>query len=615
MKKLKIIVIAFLLLLLSSASINAQNHPIIIEFPEYYKQISDYEWRTVDHSIRDIPATISAKVAFGNFSDLKYSVFSEKHLKALEQSVRSKDSFAFFHETPKIIVTDSNAYQGIYIAYISTENNKQYANILYQFYFKDQYCTISFVSDNILLVTSEETKNIVDTVSFQEEFFPTGNAAGADTNSSPVETDKPKKSAKQSGAFFTLVLFFLLIFAGIAALSIFKYKIDTFFIKRKLQQLNKPAEKKETLSYTMPRVSPPKVILYNYISGSGPYHEEERLWLETNEDQSCTIYHQITVPMAGGCRNIFTFHKDISKESFTERFHKELPYTRHKFDLTDIEDIFDKLQSQGFISQAKYQKTKSKVSPIKLDGQTVHFDSKLFLKWKSSYSDTSQFEFTGAISLSEKEPVISVLEDGVKTVEYCLQTEKDENFNGKYFIISIRIYMQGIPSAPIAQIDGFISDDPTKRSMTSGDIGYRMEAHFLAFGGEASKKRYEMLRGKDLPMKALKYRGYTTPSNIRLIGICPDCGKSFCFHGYAFYMSQSDIAYSDDGLDCCEITAYEFDKETWTYEEEGKTFRYYNSFSCPHCGTAYIDYKKYPQNKIFGVCGCVHLGRKSYRAD
>ena len=49
-------------------------------------------------------------------------------------------------------------------------------------------------------------------------------------------------------------------------------------------------------------------------------------------------------------------------------------------------------------------------------------------------------------------------------------------------------------------------------------------------------------------------------------------------------------------------------------EEDGKTFRYYNSFCCPHCGAPYIDYKKNPGMKQFGVSGCVHLGRKAYHA-
>ena len=75
---------------------------------------------------------------------------------------------------------------------------------------------------------------------------------------------------------------------------------------------------------------------------------------------------------------------------------------------------------------------------------------------------------------------------------------------------------------------------------------------------------------------------------------------------------QQDVAYSDDGLDCCVIEDRAIDKDTWVYETEGKCFRYYNSFNCPHCGAPYIDYKKYPQNKVFGVSGCVHLGREHY---
>ena len=92
-------------------------------------------------------------------------------------------------------------------------------------------------------------------------------------------------------------------------------------------------------------------------------------------------------------------------------------------------------------------------------------------------------------------------------------------------------------------------------------------------------------------------------------------GKSFAFHGYSFYMIQRDVAYSDDGMDCCEITAYNIEKENWSCEIDGKTFRYYNSFNCPYCKSPYIDYKKHPENKVFGVCGCVHLGRKHYQSE
>lgn len=263
----------------------------------------------------------------------------------------------------------------------------------------------------------------------------------------------------------------------------------------------------------------------------------------------------------------------------------------------------------------KYENDESALHPIKCDGTSICFNSKVFLEWKNCHPLTPQFEFTGNIPLAEKEPIISFYEDGVKTVEYCLQTEGEEDFTGKYFLISVRVGFTGNPSVPTMQMDGFISDTSEDRKMNTNDIGYRMEGHLLACGGDLSKQRRDASRGQDLVMKGLKYQGYTTPANIRLIGICPDCGKSFAFHGYAFYMAQSDVAYSDDGLDVCEIVAYDIDKESWKYETEGKTFRYYNSFNCPHCGVPYIDYKKHPENKVFGVSGCVHLGRKHYKAE
>ena len=113
--------------------------------------------------------------------------------------------------------------------------------------------------------------------------------------------------------------------------------------------------------------------------------------------------------------------------------------------------------------------------------------------------------------------------------------------------------------------------------------------------------------------KGLKYPGYTTPSNVRLVGVCADCSKSFTFHGYAVYMAQEDVAYSDDGLDVCAIPAYDIDPDTWSFEAGGKTFRYYNSFRCPHCGAAYIDYENNHDMKVFGVSACALLGHEVVR--
>ena len=256
---------------------------------------------------------------------------------------------------------------------------------------------------------------------------------------------------------------------------------------------------------------------------------------------------------------------------------------------------------------------KEQKEPVHVEGTEVHFRSASYFGWQELHP-SAQYEKCGVMTLTEKEPVITVFEDGVKTRAYRLQTEGEEDFTGKYFHYSVRVQILGKYLVPAMQLDGFLSDTEEERKMTAKDMGYRMEGHILACGGSRAQMVREMNRGQDLPPKGLKYPGYTTPSNIRLVGVCADCGESFAFHGYAFYMTQADAAYSDDGLDCCSITEYTIDQDTWSYEEDGKTFRYYNSFCCPHCGAPYIDYKKNPGMKQFGVSGCVHLGRKAYHA-
>lgn len=246
--------------------------------------------------------------------------------------------------------------------------------------------------------------------------------------------------------------------------------------------------------------------------------------------------------------------------------------------------------------------------------QKILIDSFVFFHWKEQNPLLPIYEFLGIIPLTEKEPVIELYEDGVKTREYCLQTEGEEDFNGKYFHISVRLSLFGKLAVPAVQIDGFISDTAENQKM-SDNIGFRMEAHFLNCGGDNAVMYREMYRGKDLPAKGLKYIGYITPANVRLIGICPVCHKSFAFHSYACYMEQCNCAYSDDGLDVCKISENGIDKENWFYKADGKVFRYYNSFNCPHCGTPYIDYKTYKEMKVFGVSACVHLGRKYYQSD
>ena len=282
---------------------------------------------------------------------------------------------------------------------------------------------------------------------------------------------------------------------------------------------------------------------------------------------------------------------------------------KHKNALEKIRaELISEIYARNFVIPKS-----SSAAPVKIKDLEIHIDSKTLLERMKDPNNEGPYELIDVISIPVNNPVLSVYEDGVKTREYCLQTEK-EDFTGKFFHIDIRIVMYGEPPLLGLQIDGFISDTQEIRKMERDDIGYRMEAFFLSCGGSKAKEINDSIAGQDLVAKGLKYPGFTTPSNIRLIGICSECKKSFVFYGHAFYMGQNDVAYSDDGLDCCVISDLDIDKDTWKYETDGKTFRYYNSFRCPHCGTPYIDYQKHHENKVFGVSGCVLLGRQAYNA-
>ena len=256
--------------------------------------------------------------------------------------------------------------------------------------------------------------------------------------------------------------------------------------------------------------------------------------------------------------------------------------------------------------------------PIKIKGATLYI--KFSKKYKAIKESDLLFEnmdrlimdVADTIFLKEREPIIRIVDEGENTVEYRLQTDKNEDFTNKYFQISIRLSLFSNAKVPVLQIDGFISDNENASEMTNENIGYRMEGYFLSCGGEEAEAIRKSIEGLDLTYKGLKYPGYTIPSNVRLIGICPHCKKPFAFHAYSIYMAQIDIAYSNDGQDVCQISDFDINKESWEYSEDGKVFRYYNSFSCPHCGTPYIDYKNHPEMKSFGVSGCVHLGKTSY---
>lgn len=273
----------------------------------------------------------------------------------------------------------------------------------------------------------------------------------------------------------------------------------------------------------------------------------------------------------------------------------------------------------GLFDFLKKKETRRSAKPIstnivKLKSQNIFIDTFALKKWAEINKE--YYEYQGSMLLKETSPIISVYENKKLVQSYTLETKTGEDYTGKYFHISINLTISSDHLTPVAVIDGFVADSQEETKMEFKHICYRFEVLFLDRESEATKIWQARVTGNDLYAKALRKPGYITPGNVRLVGVCQSCRKSFTFIGYNFPHMQAEAAYSDDGLDVMELSAYEqIDKNTWSCEQNGKTFRYYNSFNCPHCGEPYIDYKKYPEIKEFGVLGCTLLGRDPYKAD
>lgn len=272
--------------------------------------------------------------------------------------------------------------------------------------------------------------------------------------------------------------------------------------------------------------------------------------------------------------------------------------------LPDYYVFRDRIQLQREAARAEEGK------PVEIRGSSIHISTAAFT---ARSAGGKMIEAKAVIPLDSDAPEISLYEDGEKKQDYVLIPDEGQTLRGKYFHYGARAYCIGREQIPVVQIDGFVSDRAEEHTMQTDEIGYRFEGRCMDFD---KVKRVLFLMntlGKDLGDKGLRYPGYTTPGNVRYVGVCGECRKSFVFRGYNIYLGGEEPAYSDDGLDTIVIPPEDReqirqDAEGWSREIDGKTYRYYNSFCCPHCGKPYIDYRKWKEMKKYGVVACVHAG-------
>ena len=155
-----------------------------------------------------------------------------------------------------------------------------------------------------------------------------------------------------------------------------------------------------------------------------------------------------------------------------------------------------------------------------------------------------------------------------------------------------------------------------KDAFQKGDaIGIRFQPFFIA-GADISN---DIFNGRGLFKRGLHYSGTVTNGAIKLSCICDRCKKSFfikSFHsgfsnlGYFYSASGSyTIAVSDQypGAPAAlstpqanELTALE---AKLPLAPDKTSYSYLNPFRCPHCKEPYIDFVKYPEERMVEYYG------------
>lgn len=223
------------------------------------------------------------------------------------------------------------------------------------------------------------------------------------------------------------------------------------------------------------------------------------------------------------------------------------------------------------------------------------------------------FNIRGILELSEKTPVINIVEKGEVKMSYRLDNLESEDFSDFYLYVSGKgKYSGGVVSM---NFDGVIIEHPIDASdalfIELGRVVYRFETYYA---DTDNNERARALRantvGMDIDSKGFIKTGYITPANYRCIGMCAGCKDTFVFNALNFNMAHCEPVYSDDGITTGKLSTSPVDKNNWHITLQGVTFRYYNSFCCPHCGAPYIDYKNHHELKKSGNLGCVHLNKE-----
>jgi len=235
-------------------------------------------------------------------------------------------------------------------------------------------------------------------------------------------------------------------------------------------------------------------------------------------------------------------------------------------------------------------------------------------------------EYLGVLSFDKSKPTIKVFENNTLLKTFIIETlTTNPNLAGQYLHVSVRLLENdGV------MIDGVVSKQ-RDRHLDWQDNDYeaiRFQPFYLTTADVATRQQ---ILGKGVFERGLHYSGTVTPTTVRVICICDICDKSFTVQHFHSGFSESQYYYSEDSKQTL-IVPYDKIKNSPTHLQKevderiieevlpkptkGKgSYRYYNSFCCPHCLSPYIDFQKNKQIRQTEYYGLKYINDKFYTIE
>jgi hypothetical protein len=229
---------------------------------------------------------------------------------------------------------------------------------------------------------------------------------------------------------------------------------------------------------------------------------------------------------------------------------------------------------------------------VKIQGNDIYISTGLLKKER---------EINYVFEFREPQPTMRVFENKKLSRKYRIETP---DLTGQFFHSTIRVLKNSA-----VMINGIISKDQNKCPSWK-DENYeaiRLQPFFLSDNEQENKK----LKGAGLFQRGLHFSGTITPKGVRVVCICDCCQKSFTLQHFHAGFSEVQYFYSADSkktlivpygqiekmhIQLQEIIDYrtlELVEEQLPKSSNGNgSFKYYNSFRCPHCGSPFIDFEK-----------------------